>query len=484
MRHSCNSPCLLVADLDRVLALDYDNKSMFPVVSNLSFAVDVDFHYNKGYIFWCDSEGIQRSNMDGTNITVIHNDKYCYGLAVEWDSLQLYWTDYYNKSIMVSDLDGNNKRIVFSSLSRPTDIVLDPHQGLMFWIDTGNISKVERSTLYGTQHVTIAVHNDTYSTGITLDRRRKLIFWLSQWNLIESIDYSGNNRRKVFQSDGLYFFGLTFISSDLFAINRWLSGSVYRLNTSDGKVKSNVTVTIYWGGFYGLVAYDSSLQLPVITCPVPSPSSGTRAICPRNATVHHNAVYYNTTCQFSCKDGYVGSGSQVRRCQRNGTWSGQNYSCQKITCPVLSPPTHGTRYGCPGNVPLYNGTVCRFTCNNGYVGSGSQVRRCQYDGTWSGQNFVCKTLKCPTLSLLRNGVLFGCNTNNTEMLYDTECRFFCKEGSEAIGATIKRCAENGTWIGPDLVCPGTRDANYWYYQNVMEFKWFSLIFTCCIHCVA
>ena len=133
---------------------------------------------------------------------------------------------------------------------------------LMFWIDTGNISKVERSTLYGTQHVTIAVHNVSYSTGITLDRRRKLIFWLSQWNLIESIDYSGNNRRKVFQRDGVNFFGLTFISSDLFTINHWSSEIVYRLNPSDGKVKSNVTVTSYWRGFYDLVAYDSSLQLP------------------------------------------------------------------------------------------------------------------------------------------------------------------------------------------------------------------------------
>ena len=133
---------------------------------------------------------------------------------------------------------------------------------LMFWIDTGNISKVERSTLYGTQHVTIAVHNVSYSTGITLDRRRKLIFWLSQWNLIESIDYSGNNRRKVFQSDGLYFFGLTFISSDLFATEWSLPGSVYRLNPSNGKVKSNVTIEDYWRDFYGLVAYDSALQLP------------------------------------------------------------------------------------------------------------------------------------------------------------------------------------------------------------------------------
>ena len=71
-----------------------------------------------------------------------------------------------------------------------------------------------------------------------------------------------------------------------------------------------------------------SFFITVVTCPVPSPSSGTRATCPRNATVHHNAVYYNKTCQFSCEDGYAGSGSQVRRCQRNGTWSGQNYSCQ------------------------------------------------------------------------------------------------------------------------------------------------------------
>ena len=70
---------------------------------------------------------------------------------------------------------------------------------LMFWIDTGNISKVERSTLYGTQRVTLAVHNNTYRAGITLDRRRKLIFWLSQWNLIESIDYNGNIEGKFFK---------------------------------------------------------------------------------------------------------------------------------------------------------------------------------------------------------------------------------------------------------------------------------------------
>ena len=40
------------------------------------------------------------------------------------------------------------------------------------------------------------------------------------------------------------------------------------------------------------------------------------------------------------------------------------------------------------------------------------------------------------------------------MLYDTVCRFSCKEESEASGSTVRRCTENGTWTGTDLVCTG------------------------------
>ena len=61
------------------------------------------------------------------------------------------------------------------------------------------------------------------------------------------------------------------------------------------------------------------------------------------------------------------------------------------TCPALTVPSHGIKLGCPENATVYNGSVCQFSCNDGYIGSGSHIRRCQLKGTWSGQDFTCQS---------------------------------------------------------------------------------------------
>lgn len=42
-------------------------------------------------------------------------------------------------------------------------------------------------------------------------------------------------------------------------------------------------------------------------------------------------MFKETVCQFGCNDGCVGSGSQVRRCQKNETWSGQEFVCESVS---------------------------------------------------------------------------------------------------------------------------------------------------------
>ena len=65
---------------------------------------------------------------------------------------------------------------------------------------------------------------------------------------------------------------------------------------------------------------------------------------------------------------------------------------------------------------MYNDTVCQFLCNDGSIGSGSQTRRCQRNGTWSGQDFTCQSRYC---------------------MYKVDNKYFNDESF--IGSTIRQC---------------------------------------------
>ena len=115
-----------------IVALDFASATSHSIVSG-SRVVAVDVHFSLGYIFWSDVAEfkLKRSCIDGTNVTIINNNVgVCDGLAVEWMTAQLYWTDTTNDSIWVSDLEGNNPRIlVYTGLDEPRGIALDPEHG-------------------------------------------------------------------------------------------------------------------------------------------------------------------------------------------------------------------------------------------------------------------------------------------------------------------------------------------------------------------
>ncbi|KAL9960498.1 hypothetical protein ACROYT_G033966 [Oculina patagonica] len=250
-------------------------------------------------------------------MTTLHKyTGYCTGLAVEWTSSQLYWIERFNSTISVSDLDGNNRHVLVSLYvfgAHISGIALDPYFGSMFLTYTPAITraKIVRATLSGTQAVSIVTSNLRWPFVIDLDRQSRLVFWVDgALGRVESVDYYGNNRKLLFQSHqrpwpGYYYYGVTFLSPFLFVSDRATHG-IYKFNatSANGTVVSNVSIS---QGINGLVAYDSSRQLPVITCPALSaPSNGGRHGCSGNET-----VVYNEVCQFSCDNGYIGFGSQL-----------------------------------------------------------------------------------------------------------------------------------------------------------------------------
>lgn len=61
-----------------------------------------------------------------------------------------------------------------------------------------------------------------------------------------------------------------------------------------------------------------------------------------------------------------------------------------VTCSALLAPPNGIRQGCTGTTTEYYNTVCLFSCNAGFIATGSPSRKCLRNGTWSGQEFLCQ----------------------------------------------------------------------------------------------
>ena len=63
-----------------------------------------------------------------------------------------------------------------------------------------------------------------------------------------------------------------------------------------------------------------------------------------------------------------------------------------IRCDNLSTPDNGQITSCSsGREGVgYERDTCSFTCNTGYELTGSDTRTCQSDGSWSGNDFLCR----------------------------------------------------------------------------------------------
>ena len=98
-------------------------------------AVAIDFLYADQYIFWIDvSEqtifGCSLKNVCKPEIIVSDDVSRPEGLAVDWLTRKLYWTDYDLKQVSVSSINGKYRKILISrNVDNPRAIAVDPKAG-------------------------------------------------------------------------------------------------------------------------------------------------------------------------------------------------------------------------------------------------------------------------------------------------------------------------------------------------------------------
>ena len=97
-------------------------------------AVGLSYDCHEQYVYWSDvsSKRINRVRLDGSDFSVVLEDvKSPEGLAIDWISRNVYFTDSEARTIEVATLNGKKYRkvLIKSNLQNPRGIAVDPVDG-------------------------------------------------------------------------------------------------------------------------------------------------------------------------------------------------------------------------------------------------------------------------------------------------------------------------------------------------------------------
>uniref|UniRef100_A0A3B3UH45 E-selectin n=1 Tax=Poecilia latipinna TaxID=48699 RepID=A0A3B3UH45_9TELE len=96
----------------------------------------------------------------------------------------------------------------------------------------------------------------------------------------------------------------------------------------------------------------------------------------------------SSTCSFRCESDFELRGANTTTCSQDGQWSEALPTCNAIRCPPLDAPENG-HINCSDRQPVFN-SQCSFACDQDYTLDGHEILTCDRRGSWTGKNPTCQ----------------------------------------------------------------------------------------------
>ncbi|KAL3837626.1 hypothetical protein ACJMK2_022972 [Sinanodonta woodiana] len=172
---------------------------------NLVYAFDLDYDRTDDVIYWINiNNQIKSGSIFGMNIKTVfylNGIAQSNGIAVDSISRLLFYTDLRNQIIAIINLkDYAHKTVINSGLGKPRAIVIDPINGKLYWIDSGNPPKIETSNYDGTNRQDIVNTGLTSPYGLDVDMHARVLYWCEIGTFkIKRANVDGSNQSLIYQ---------------------------------------------------------------------------------------------------------------------------------------------------------------------------------------------------------------------------------------------------------------------------------------------
>ncbi|XP_047545765.1 low-density lipoprotein receptor-related protein 6 [Vanessa atalanta] len=238
---SISNPVLLYTTASDIRVTNTSKLSKInAIIKGLEQGSAVDFLYRKSLVCWSDqtAELIQcmeyNNTHSGEKVRLVSKGLITpTGIAIDWYTEKIYWTDGETNRIEVISIDQKYRKVLFwTDVDLARAIAVVPKEGLMFWTDCGEIPKIERAGMNGDPATRKVIVKDDifWPNGITVDYNNNLIYWVdSKLQFFDVMDFNGNNRKKVVREGLKYPYALTFFNDRLF----WIDWKTLVINTLD-----------------------------------------------------------------------------------------------------------------------------------------------------------------------------------------------------------------------------------------------------------
>lgn len=260
-----------------------NGKRITYIENQMPIALDYDCRDSRIYYTDISSKTIRSINFDGGDEKIVVRDVGSgEGVAVDWLSRNLYWTDAHFDRIEVAKLDGSDRKTLFDhEIYDPRAIVVDPTRGVFYWTDWSRENpKIEKAYMDGTARKVFIGTGLKTPNALTLDLQTQQLCWGDKdLSKIECIRTDGVGRRVVYElrNHKLDIFDMVFSGNSIYWTD-WSRSTISNMKWNSDAPSEPLSTPIGGNGkMYGITAVNN-------VCPQQS-----------NACVHNNGG-----CRFLC----------------------------------------------------------------------------------------------------------------------------------------------------------------------------------------